>query len=167
MPGAWFDLIIKENKPIVFVIVEPDVGLIDTIEYGIWIATNVLLMPSSWEEVHIQIELQGVFPENVLLNELFNHILSLRISVERNNTLYLKLIVRAIETREMCELGLNETEFIQADVFITVHANVLGHLVSFDIAIWRKVKFSVLVHFLNTSITLCYVDCCPISECIN
>ena len=124
-------------------------------------------MPSSWEEINIQIELQSVFPENILLNELFNYILSLRISVEWDYTLHLKLIVRAIQTGYMCELGLNETKFIQADIFITVNANVFGHLVSLDIAIWRKVKFSVLIHFLNTTITLFYVDCCPVRERIN
>lgn len=67
----------------------------------------------------------------------------------------------------MGELGLNETKFIQADVLIAVHANVLGHLVSFNIPIRWKIKFSVLIHFLNTSITLFYVDCCPIRKRIN
>lgn len=57
LPGACFDLIVKENKPIIFVIVEPDVGLINTIEYGVRIATNVLVVPSSREEIHIQIKL--------------------------------------------------------------------------------------------------------------
>ena len=35
LPGACFDLIRKENEPIVFISAEPDVGAIDTVEDGV------------------------------------------------------------------------------------------------------------------------------------
>lgn len=167
LPSTSFDLIIKENEAIIYVIVEPDIGLIYSVEDNIGITSDPFVMPSSREEIDVQVELQSVFPENIFFNELFNYILSLRISVEGNNTLELQMILRAVQTRNVDELGLDETISLHAHIRVTIYANVISHLVSFDIAIWRKKNFSVLIHFLNTFITLFHLDCCAIGERID